>query len=175
MNQPLSVLQGAAICPACTAVVNPRASFCSDCGNSLQRPAPAFGRHAATAATGSTHRALPGFIQPTPGPSLATLVARQEELAQVTAVLFRERFFLIMHWSLFLGINLWGLSLAVAGYNHIIGDPLTKLVMAVTPLVFINAATLMFFVCINGTRRQISRLKERIKYIQFQIDYADLI
>ena len=167
-----TLVQTAAACPSCTAVMEPKASFCGNCGRTAREWT---GSHAVPITHVIAHRPFPAFVQATPGPSKSTLAERNAELEEVTSLLLRERIFLVTHWTLFLGLNLWGLSLAVEGYGRIIGDPLTKLVMAGTPLMFINASTLMFLVCITGTRRQISRVKERLKYIQFQIDYSNLL
>lgn len=167
-----TLVQTAAACPSCTAVMGPHASFCSNCGRAARE---STRRHAVPNAHVLAHRPFPAFVQATPGPSRSTLAERNEELEAATSVLLRERIFLVTHWTLFLGLNLWGLSLAVEGYGRIIGDHLTKLVMAGTPIMFINASTLMFLVVICGTRRQIARAKERVKYIQFQIDYSSLL
>ena len=90
-------------------------------------------------------------------------------------MLARERFFLIMHAALFLATNLIGFFLALKCYLEFIGDPMSKLVMATTPLVFINALSLMFLVPISGTRKQIARLKEELAYIRFQMEYGHLL
>lgn len=89
--------------------------------------------------------------------------------------LARERIFLLMHWGLFIGTNLLGCWLAMKCYNEFIGDEMSKIMVASTPFLFINSLAMLFIVVIRGTRKEISRLKERISYVKFKIDFGHLM
>ena len=47
--------------------------------------------------------------------------------------------------------------------------------MAGTPLMFINIPVLMSLVPINGTRKEIAKLKEKLSYVRFQIEFNHLM
>lgn len=97
------------------------------------------------------------------------------ELQSLNALLLRERIFLAIHWTIFVGANLVGFFLASQCYAGFMGDEVTRFVMALTPLTFINAVALACLAPIRGTRREISRVKERMQYLKVQIDYGNLI
>lgn len=97
------------------------------------------------------------------------------EANKLMVLLARERIFLYMHWLIFLGLNLWGFWLALKCYNEYLGDEMTKLMMGSTPLLYINSCALMCIVPILGTRKEIARLKEKLHYVKFQIEYSHLL
>lgn len=97
------------------------------------------------------------------------------EMQSLNALLLRERIFLIMHWCIFLISNLVGFFLALQCYNGFHGDEVTRLVMALTPLTFINAVALACLAPIKGTRREIARVKERIQYVRFQMEVSHMM
>lgn len=97
------------------------------------------------------------------------------ELETLNAALIREQFFLIVHWSIFLVTNLIGFFIAMQCYTGMVGDEMTKIVMALTPLTFINAVALACLAPIKGTRAEIARIKERVQYVRFQMEYANVI
>jgi hypothetical protein len=97
-----------------------------------------------------------------------------EEIARCQLLLWRERVLLIIHWLIYLSLNLGGIALAVQCYSGFIGDVLTKLWMAGTPLMFINTSALLCFLPIKGTRREIFRLKNRLAYLRFKQEYNHL-
>lgn len=92
------------------------------------------------------------------------------EMQSLNATILRERFFLIMHTAIFLITNLVGFYIALHCYYGYHGDEVTRIVMALTPLTFINAVALACLSPIKGTRREILRLLEKRQYLRFQID-----
>jgi len=118
---------------------------------------------------------VPNFAPVAPKQIRGGNPALKEERARLMVLLARERLFLYTHWLLFTAINLIGLFIAYRCYIEYLADEMTRLMMATTPLLFINCIALMFIVPINGTRKEIARLKERLKYIRFQIEYNHLI
>jgi hypothetical protein len=98
----------------------------------------------------------------------------KDELAKLIVLLARERIFLYMHCGIFLTANLFGFYVAMRCYNGFIGDEMSKLIMAMTPLLFINAIALACLAPIKGTKREIARLKEQLTYVKFQIEYRNV-
>lgn len=98
----------------------------------------------------------------------------KSELAKLIILLARERIFLYIHCGVFLVVNLFGFYIAMKAYNGYIGDEVTKLLMSLTPLLFINAIALVCLVPIKGTKREIARLKEKLTYVKFQIEYRNV-
>ncbi|MBX9693417.1 MAG: hypothetical protein K2Z81_13600 [Cyanobacteria bacterium] len=92
------------------------------------------------------------------------------EMQSLHALLLREQLFLIMHWSIFLITNLIGFAFALKCYHGLNGDEVSKIVMALTPLTFINAVGLACLAPIKGTRREIARVKEKMQYVRFQME-----
>lgn len=129
--------------------------------------------HASGPKTQLLHRApqkAPSFVKP------KTDVPKElkEELAKLIVLLARERMFLYMHCGIFLCANLFGFYVAMRCYNGFIGDEMSKLMMAMTPLLFINAVALAGLSPIKGTKREIARLKEKLTYVKFQIEYRNV-
>ncbi|MBK7746691.1 MAG: hypothetical protein QG625_3343 [Cyanobacteriota bacterium erpe_2018_sw_39hr_WHONDRS-SW48-000098_B_bin.30] len=100
--------------------------------------------------------------------------AIREELLHIETMLVRERFFLLMHCGIFLVINLIGLFIACKCYFEYIGDEITKIMMASTPLLFINLVGLTCLVPIKGTKKEIARLVERKTYLKLHVEYDSL-
>ncbi len=69
-------------------------------------------------------------------------------------------------------MNTLGLFLAFTAYNQYIGDELTKTVMGFTPIFFINTIALACLAPIKGTKREIERLREKLKYLKFQVELS---
>jgi len=97
------------------------------------------------------------------------------ECGKLMILLMRERLFLYTHWILFIFFNVLGSWLSWKCYGEFIGDEVSKITIALTPFLFINSIALMFIVPIRGTRREISRLKERLSYVRFKIDFGHLM
>lgn len=96
------------------------------------------------------------------------------EMQSLNALLLRERIFLAIHWTIFVSANLFGFYLASQCYSGFHGDEVTRFVLALTPLTFINAVALACLAPIRGTRREISRVKERMQYLKVQLEYGNL-
>lgn len=97
-----------------------------------------------------------------------------KEMYSLQAGLIRERMFLILHCTIFVFSNCVGLWLAHMCYHGFHGDEVTKMLMSLTPLTFINAVALSCFAPINGTRREIARIKERMQLVKVQMEYGSL-
>jgi hypothetical protein len=117
----------------------------------------------------------PTFAQINGGADGEVSPALISEMESLNAGLIRERMFLVMHCAVFLVFNLVGFWLAMSCYYGIHGDEVTKLVMAFTPLTFINFVALSCLAPIKGTRREISRLLEKKQYVQFQMEYSNIM
>jgi hypothetical protein len=97
------------------------------------------------------------------------------EMHFLQASLIRERAFLMMHVCIYIVANCFGLYLAQMCYHgYHGGDEVTKMLMALTPLTFINAVALSCFAPINGTRREINRIKERMQHVKVQMEIGDM-
>ncbi|HEY9869771.1 MAG TPA: hypothetical protein V6D08_11445 [Candidatus Obscuribacterales bacterium] len=161
----------AILCPTCASVLEPGSKFCGTCGSASTAGVIRQGGAQALAKPIPT---VPTFAPVAPGPVPGAVSELKDEAGRLIVLLVRERLFLYMHWLIFLGLNLFGFMLAVKCYNGYIGDELTKLMMACTPLLYINCTALVCIVPIRGTRREIARLKERLNYVKFQIEYSHL-
>ncbi len=99
----------------------------------------------------------------------------KEEISQLVIGLARQRLFLLMHWCIFLGMNMTGLLIAYFAYRGYIGDEWTRCVMAFTPMFFINSIALACLSPIKGTKLEVARLKERLTYMRFQVEYLNMV
>lgn len=185
-------------CLHCSTALEITARFCGECGTPHRQR---HGMHQASlenknfAQSFAAHRSPGPMVQsaehasgaktqllnraPQKAPSFAkpkTDVPQElkEELAKLIVLLARERLFLYMHCGIFLSANLFGFYIAMRAYNGYIGDEMTKLLMALTPLLFINAIALCCLAPIKGTKREIARLKEKLTYVKFQIEYRNV-
>jgi hypothetical protein len=96
------------------------------------------------------------------------------ELDKQEVLLARERFFLYTHCIIFLCVNLFGFWLSLKAYNEYNADELTKGIISLTPLLFINSVALVTLSPIKNTKQQIHRLKEKIKFLRIQIEYRNI-
>ncbi len=99
----------------------------------------------------------------------------QAEMAGLMAGLVRENIFLVGHYMIFLVTNLIGLWIAVKCFVEFNGDELSKLMMASTPLMFINLTALTALVPIKGTKREIARINERMTYLKLAMELDHII
>lgn len=97
------------------------------------------------------------------------------EMAGLIASLMRENIFLVGHYLIFLVTNLIGLWIAVKCFVEFNGDELSKLMMASTPLMFINLTALTALVPIKGTKREIARINERMTYLKLAMELDHII
>lgn len=148
-------------CAHCHSSVEAAAKFCGNCGCVNRNPA--------------GQASLPKFATPLAGKRAPIPPQLHDELTLLMMTLLRERIFLIGHCGLFLIANLVGFGLAIQAYTGFIGDEMTKLVISLTPLMFINSLALVCLVPINGTKREIARVKEKIQYARFRIEYFNQV
>lgn len=171
------------VCPHCTETTEACSKYCGSCGYATQMPQKG---PAAFAGIDPGAITIPNFggTGPLIAPNFATLptgitpkqnTELQSEMMQLQTVLLRERILLLLHWVTFFGTNLIGLWLAGKCYHEFIGDEVSRLVVASTPLLFINSCSFLCIVTIKGTRKEIARLKERISYVKFKLEYGHLI
>jgi len=97
-----------------------------------------------------------------------------DELKALNTALLREQLFLIFHWCVFLTANLIGFVFSMKCYYQFHGDEMSKIMMALTPLTFINLVALASLSPIRGTRAEIARVKERIKFVKIKIEYRNI-
>lgn len=97
-------------------------------------------------------------------------VELKEELAALQLSKAKQKAFLLMHWIIFLITNLIGLYIALKCYFEYNGDELAKIMVATTPLMFINLTALVCLSPIKGTKRELARLKERETYIRLELE-----
>ncbi len=164
-------------CPSCNAVLLPGTKFCGDCGYATSQ------NHSHNDSNLSTvylneQRAkvagMPAFAQVSPQLRRPISPELKKEYGKVSCLLVRERMFLTLHCLTFLIANLIGLWSAFTAYNGLVADEVTRGVVAFIPLFFINTVAFGALVPIKGTRREISRLKERMTYLHYQIEYTNL-
>ncbi|MFN8553889.1 MAG: hypothetical protein U0103_20640 [Candidatus Obscuribacterales bacterium] len=183
-------------CVHCSTALEITARFCGECGApGRQRQSTSQNEHRTFAQSFAAHR-TPGMMvqsadhatgvktqllqrapQKTPNfakPKNDVPQELKDELAKLIVLLARERLFLYMHCGIFLTANLFGFYVAMRCYNGFIGDEMSKLMMAMTPLLFINAIALACLAPIKGTKREIARLKEQLTYVKFQIEYRNV-
>jgi hypothetical protein len=115
----------------------------------------------------------PTFARPKNRNAVDPAVSR--ELGSLIVLLARERIFLIMHWAIFVTISLIGFGLAMKCYSEFHGDHMSKLMMAITPMLFINLTALICLTPIKGTKREIERIEEKIAYLKFSVRFKHLL
>lgn len=160
------------VCWDCHALLDPGAKFCGGCGSVVRTAQANFdfsARGHKRAATAPSFAPVSRKHRSAPSPEL------QAEAGKLMLLLARERLFLYMHWIICLSVHFFGFWLTWVCYVDYIGDELTRLMMASTPLLYINLTALICFVPIRGTRKEISRLKEKLNYVRFQIEYNHLL
>ena len=171
-------------CAHCLSILESRARFCGECGtpNSKARTS-SHESHSTGNGHGHAHRsaanAQASVATARSAPSFARVEAEvpqelKEELGKTIVLLARERIFLFTHTSLFLCTNFFGFWVTIGAYRGFNGDELTKCMVALVPLVFINAVALAFLIPIKGGKRQISHLRERLGFIKFKIEHSNL-
>lgn len=117
---------------------------------------------------------LPGFAVPKAGRNEQRNAELSGELSKIMILLARERIFLYSQIIIFILINLFGCWVALKCYNDFIGDEMSKMMIASTPFLFINSLALIMIVPIKGTRAEIARLKERLSYVHFNLEFGHL-
>lgn len=168
-------------CSNCSDCLEPEAKFCGSCGFIVAPPTfniDQFPEHKdmliAAVEQKSAPQSLPDFA--VSGLPVENAKSKQliDEAHKLMVLLARERLFLYMHWIVFLVVNVFGFWVAYKCYFDFIGDEMTKMMVASTPFLFINSLALMSLVPIKGTRAEIARLKERLSYVRFSIEFGHL-
>jgi hypothetical protein len=163
-------------CPACNELLIPESKFCGDCGSPASPHIHIHNREAdhANVSAASMPESMPAFAQVSPQLRKPIPAALKKEYCKVSTLLFRERFFLFMHSAVFLTANLFGIWVAFKAHSSFIGDDMTRTVVSVIPLFFINSISLGCLVPIKGTRKEIDKLRNRMTYLHYQIEYINL-
>jgi hypothetical protein len=166
-------------CFACNEVLLPTTKFCGECGESTTpKQSNAFTNPNLGSDYLNQQRAqvagTPKFARVSPQMKRSIPPQLKQEYCKLSCLIARERAFLIMHYSLFLIVSLFGLWCAFTAYNGLNADEMTRAVIAFIPLVTINSLAFGCLVSIRGTKREVSRLKERLTYLHYQIEYVNL-
>jgi hypothetical protein len=118
---------------------------------------------------------LPGFARITAA-RLKPISPKLREVEQEKILaLAREHVFLYFHWLVFLFFTALGLGLAVKCYVEFNGDMVTRFMMAATPVLLINTTACTSLICVHGTKRKVTRLKDELHHIWLQMEYEYLL
>lgn len=158
-------------CLHCSCSMEAGARFCGECGASMHRGADATS--AAPTVNSDSAAYPPSFAKPMGKRAVDPRLSR--ELGSLLVLLFRERVFLIFHYVIFSITSSFGLWLAIKCYTEFHGDDVSKLMMAVTPLLFVNLVALVSLTPIKGTKNEIARIEEKIAYVKFQIKFKHIL
>ncbi len=169
-------MQEVTICvPSCSICTSPNelwAKFCGQCGTLLKSKSSPLSQPVLAPVTIAR---VPSFASLPASHLMPVDPKLKAEAIKIMVLLARGRLFLYMHWFLFLVISLIGFWVAHLCWTQYLGDCMSKLMMACTPLIFINLLALMFIVPICATRKEIARLKERLSYAYFKMEYQHLL
>ena len=147
-------------CLSCGSVHQKVLKFCTNCGQSVSQPTPLAQAPVFAQVHGQQDNIIPKELQ--------------ENMCRLFIAIARERIFLYFHWTVFLSAHCLGLFLAHHLFENFIGDTVSKAVIASTPLFFINLAAFCCLPLIVGTKGEIARLKDRLTYVHYQIEYHNL-
>lgn len=149
------------LCQSCGQFHPKTSKFCNHCGQAK----------AATPQAPAVATRAPAFAH---AHSQGIPAELQEELGGVLIAVARERLFLYFHWLVFLGVHALGFVLAYMMYQDFAGDETSKILFALPPLFFFNVTAFFCLPIIKSTRFQISRLKEKLTYLHYRIEYHEL-
>lgn len=158
-------------CADCSSPNDAGARFCGECGASMHRPQSDTAQSPCNNAPGGGQ--APSFARPRTRTTVDPAVSR--ELGSLLVLLMRERIFLVLHWTIFVTLSLVGFGLAMKCYTEFHGDDMSKLMMAITPMLFINLTALVCLTPIKGTKREIERIQEKIAYLKFSVRFKHLL
>lgn len=194
----IPIAPGLVGCLHCSTSIDPGSKFCGNCGaaavlqtrhgqqnhlntsravqssNAVNTRAVQFAREHSGSGPSSAPKATPSFARNQRQNRVIPQEMR-DEMSVLMATLVRERFFLIMHYLVFVVTNLIGLAITFKCYVEFDGDELSKMMMASTPLMFINLVALCSLVPIKGTKREIARVKERMTYLKLAMEFDHII
>jgi len=161
------------VCVTCAHDCEQGAKFCSECGTVIDQSTAA--QYAQLHEARHGHPAAPSFATVAQSHVRGPNEGLRVEAGKLMLLLARERLFLYIHWLFFLGINAFGVWTALKCYNEYFGDDMTRIMMGSTPILYINSLSLLCIVPIHGTKKEIARLKEKLNYIRFQMEYSHLL
>lgn len=161
-------------CTKCQGVVEAHAKYCGHCGyqNSAKEQ---FDTRVAGLALAQPLPVVPEFAFLKPQPHSLKDDQLHTELSKLEFFLKREYFFLAMHWSIFVIVSLVGLTMSWQCFNTFNGDLLEKLLVSLTPAMWINISALASLVYVKRTHKEMARLRERLTYVKFKIDYKHVL
>jgi hypothetical protein len=181
---------GGVSCARCTNYIEPACKYCGNCGEiaSVDMRFSTNTWHAQThnqVASNLANMQAESFYrthqQKTPSFAAPKRKTKsmppeiREEMNVIITHLVKERFFLIMHYCIFLVTNLIGLVMAIKCYAEFIGDDMTRTIVAGTPLLFINLVALLCLAPIKGTKGEIARLKDRMTNLKLRLEFDSIL
>jgi hypothetical protein len=166
MSPGAAPLQGLVSCRSCFQPHQVEAKFCGNCGN----------------ATANAQAAMPETdAQPHQAPKFAHINHSEipkellQELGDLLVVLIRERLFLYFHCTAFVVLTVAGIWLSFKVYNGFIGDEVTRVILSLTPMLFVNCISFGIIAPIMGTKREIQKLKYRLLLVRHRIEYRAIL
>ena len=177
-------------CTRCSHYIEPACKFCGNCGEpaTIDLRLHANHWHAQTQAQVASNLAnmqaehfyrthqqnTPNFAAPRRKSKVVPPEIR-EEMNGIITHLVRERFFLMVHYCIFLVTNLIGFAMAIKCYAEFIGDDVSRAIVALTPLLFINLVALLCLAPIKGTKGEIARLKDRMTNLKLRLEFESIL
>ena len=183
----LSAAPSTISCIHCSGVFDSGSKFCGNCGAPRLQSRhghafdPVISKRAIQASNAINERVVQSTNKQTPSFAKNKRQSRvippemRAEMASLMAAELRERIFLFGHYAVFLVTSLIGLMIAFKCYVEFAGDELSKMMMASTPLMFINLVALCALVPIKGTKKEIARIKERMTYLKLAMEFDNII
>ncbi len=91
------------------------------------------------------------------------------EINNAIVLLLREKILYFAIMFIFLTINLLGIYMSIKCYAEFNGEDMTRAVMSFTPLFYINMTSLVCLQPLKKRKREILRLKEKLKALNLRI------
>lgn len=175
-------------CMHCSASIEVLSKFCGNCGAPRMQSHfgqgsfdPTISKAAIRSSNAinervaqSTNKSTPAFAK-NKRQNRSIPPEMRAEMASLMAAELRERIFLVLHYIVFLVTNMIGLFITVKCYVEFAGDELAKMMIAATPLMFINLVALCGLVPIKGTKKEIARIKERMTYLKLAMEFDSIV
>jgi DNA-directed RNA polymerase subunit RPC12/RpoP len=158
---------GQGACSNCSHQLLAKAKYCGECGKTVSVKK--------LESTEVKRQSAPSFAEVHTHQVTEAPQELRDELDKLFAFLTRERFFLCFHYLVFVSMSMFGFCLSLKTYTEFNADEVSKMVIAAVPFAVINLLALLCFSPIRGTKIEIARLKERITYVRYKIEYWGLI
>jgi len=184
----LSAAPNTISCMHCSGVFDSGSKFCGNCGAPSLHSRhghgdfdPVISKRAIQASNAINERVVQSTNKQTPSFAKNKRQSRvippemRAEMSSLMAAELRERIFLFGHYAVFVVTSLIGLVIAFKCYVEFAGDELSKMMMASTPLMFINLVALCALVPIKCTKKEIARIKERMTYLKLAMEFDNII